>query len=190
MGTAIVKNHTLVLGGIRSGKTALAEQWAEAEAHPVVYVATATAGDAEMAARIRRHQRQRPADWGLIEAPIELGDAVTTASQTPEPPCLLIDCMSLWLSNLLHAGDDVFQREREGFLGALADYPGGIVVVSNEVGLGTIGMDPLTRRFCDELGWLNQTLAQHCYRVVMSVAGLPLVLKDGYRSAMGNQAAE
>lgn len=171
-----MKNHTLVLGGIRSGKTALAEQWAAA-AQPVVYVATATAGDDEMAARIRRHQRQRPADWGLIEAPVELGEAVRTASQTPAPPCLLIDCMSLWLSNLLHAGDEVFQREREGFLAALTDYPGAIVVVSNEVGLGTIGMDPLTRTFCDELGWLNQTLASTCDRVVMSVAGLPLTLK-------------
>jgi adenosylcobinamide kinase/adenosylcobinamide-phosphate guanylyltransferase len=103
---------------------------------------------------------------------------------------LLIDCMSLWLSNLLHAGEQPFNSERKAFLAALEQYPGEVIIVSNEVGLGTIAMDPLTRRFCDELGWLNQALAQHCHRVMMSVAGLPLVLKDTAGSAVGDQAAE
>ncbi len=169
--------RTLVLGGIRSGKTGMAERTAQAHDGDVVYVATATAGDEEMAARIRRHQQGRPEHWGLREAPLALAEALAEAAVCGEPPCLLIDCMSLWVSNLLHAGDEVFKRERTAFLETVTAYPGALVIVSNEVGLGTIGMDPLTRRFCDELGWLNQALAQRCDRVMMSVAGLPLVLK-------------
>lgn len=169
--------HTLVLGGIRSGKTALAEQFAATASGDVVYVATATAGDAEMADRIRRHQQSRPAHWALAEEPLHLATVLADRAAAPQAPLLLVDCMSLWLSNLLFAGEEVFGREREGFLAALERYPGSVVIVSNEVGLGTIGMDPLTRRFCDELGWLNQALAQRCERVVMSLAGLPLVLK-------------
>lgn len=168
---------TLVIGGIRSGKTALAEQLASASEAGVVYVATATAGDEEMAQRIARHRANRPDHWGVAEQPIRLADVLVEQRTQPAPPCLLVDCMSLWLSNLLFAGDEVMARERARFLDALAGYPGEVIVVSNEVGLGTIGMDPLTRRFCDELGWLNQDLARICNRVVMSVAGLPLVLK-------------
>lgn len=183
--------HTLVTGGIRSGKTALAEQMAMASGGPVTYIATATVGDDEMAARIRRHQAERPRSWGLVETPLGLAKAVTDAmANNSAPPCLLIDCMSLWLSNLLHAGEPVFSAEREAFLAALEQYHGEVIIVSNEVGLGTIAMDPLTRRFCDELGWLNQALAQHCQRVMMSVAGLPLVLKDSSRSAVRDQTAE
>lgn len=168
---------TLVLGGIRSGKTAMAEQRAANSGHPVVYVATATAGDEEMASRIARHRAKRPRDWGLVEQPITLADALVELGQAQAPACALIDCMSLWLSNLLFAGEAVMARERERFLAELERYPGPVVIVSNEVGLGTIGMDPLTRRFCDELGWLNQDLAARCDSVVMSVAGLPLTLK-------------
>lgn len=169
--------RVLVLGGIRSGKTALAESLVGGSGMPVVYVATATAGDEEMAERIRRHQDSRPGGWGLSEAPVELAACLRGHATAAEPPQLLIDCMSLWLSNLLFAGGDVFARERAAFLDAVKGYPGLLVVVSNEVGLGTIGMDPLTRRFCDELGWLNQALAQACDRVLLSVAGLPLTLK-------------
>jgi adenosylcobinamide kinase/adenosylcobinamide-phosphate guanylyltransferase len=85
--------------------------------------------------------------------------------------------MSLWLSNLLHAGDAVFEQEKQNFLAALDNYTGDVVIVSNEVGFGIIGMDPLTRRFADELGWLNQVLAKKCERVVLTVAGLGQVLK-------------
>lgn len=175
-GPDVANQHTLVLGGIRSGKSALAEARAEAVGGAVLYVATATAGDGEMALRIRRHQERRPAGWGLAEAPLKLADVIHGQDQS-QPPTLLIDCMSLWLSNLLHAGEEIFHKERAAFLSALAAYRGAVVIVSNEVGLGTIGMDPLTRRFCDELGWLNQDLATHCDSVLMSVAGLPLTLK-------------
>lgn len=174
---AIKTSHTLVLGGVRSGKTALAEKQAEATAQPVVYVATATAGDDEMAHRIRQHQATRPETWGLVEEPLNLARVLRDHGTNRPAPCLLIDCISLWLSNLLHTDDEQLQMQRHDFLQQIDAYPGPLIVVSNEVGLGTIAMDPLTRQFCDELGWLNQALAQRCDRVLMSVAGLPLVLK-------------
>ncbi|WP_303290098.1 bifunctional adenosylcobinamide kinase/adenosylcobinamide-phosphate guanylyltransferase [Marinobacter sp. SS5-14b] len=173
-------NKLLVTGGIRSGKTGVAEQRALAATSKVVYVATATAGDDEMAYRIKRHQSLRPEDWGLVEEPVRLAQVLKGFRvQAAQTPMLLIDCMSLWLSNLLIAGDDVFAQERQALLDQLEAYPGSLIIVTNEVGLGTIGMDPLTRRFADELGWLNQDLARLCDEVVMSVAGLPLVLKAG-----------
>lgn len=170
-------SRTLVIGGIRSGKTALAEQLASTTGTPVTYVATATVSDEEMAERVRRHVDNRPQHWELAEEPLQLAKILLTCRQQSSPPFLLIDCMSLWLSNLMFAGEETFRHEREAFLEALRCYPGNIAIVSNEVGLGTIGMDPLTRRFCDELGWLNQALAATCDRVVMTVAGLPLWLK-------------
>lgn len=171
-------NRLLVTGGIRSGKTGLAEQRAMQSGSAVFYVATATASDEEMAVRIDRHQQQRPDDWGLVEEPLRLGEVLADFRKQPcAPPLLLIDCMSLWLSNLLFAGGDMFSEERARFLREVEAYPGSLVVVTNEVGLGTIGMDALTRRFADELGWLNQALAERCDEVVMSVAGLPLTLK-------------
>ncbi len=170
--------HTLVIGGIRSGKTALAERLASNNGSAVVYLATATTDDDEMRARVARHQQQRPADWGLHEEPLAIGSVLLHhACAGSSAPCIVVDCMSLWLSNLLHAGDARLNHEREHFLAQLAEYPGELIVVSNEVGLGIIGMDPLTRRFSDELGWLNQALAQRCNNVVMSVAGLSMVLK-------------
>ncbi|MEX2475761.1 bifunctional adenosylcobinamide kinase/adenosylcobinamide-phosphate guanylyltransferase [Marinobacter sp.] len=170
-------SRTLVMGGIRSGKTALAEQLASESDSAVVYVATARVGDEEMAQRVKRHVDSRPSHWGLVEAPLRLASVLESHGDEASPPFLLIDCMSLWVSNLLFAGEEAFDREREAFLAALRNYPGSAAIVSNEVGLGTIGMDPLTRRFCDELGWLNQALAASCDRVVMTVAGLPLWLK-------------
>lgn len=172
--------HSLVLGGIRSGKSQAAENLAANQAAPVIYVATATAtaGDAEMRARIDQHQQRRPTGWGLAEEPIALGALVASQNEAPNNvPCLLIDCMSLWVSNLLHAGGDVFEKEKRSFLDALECYRGDIVIVSNEVGLGTIAMDPLTRRFADELGWLNQALAARCDRVLLSVAGIEMAIK-------------
>ena len=168
---------TLVLGGIRSGKSALAEKLVLEQDGPVVYVATATIGDAEMAERVRLHKLHRPAQWWLEEEPQALGGVLRRKALMNPVPTLLFDCMSLWVSNLLLAGDGVFTRERDSFLTSLVRYPGKVIIVSNEVGLGTIGMDPLTRRFADELGWLNQALAKCCDRVVLSVAGIPQTLK-------------
>jgi adenosylcobinamide kinase/adenosylcobinamide-phosphate guanylyltransferase len=173
-------NRLLVTGGIRSGKTGLAEKRAAEAGTEVVYVATATAGDDEMAQRIRHHRQQRPTHWGLVEEPVCLGRVVADfACREGAKPMLLVDCMSLWLSNLLFAEGALFEPERAAFLNEVEAYPGPLVIVTNEVGLGTIGMDPLTRRFADELGWLNQALARRCDEVVMAVAGLPLTLKAG-----------
>ena len=168
---------TLVLGGIRSGKSELAERLAQDQGGPVVYVATATIGDAEMQERVRVHKMRRPPQWWLEEEPLSLGGVLRSKALMNPPPTLLIDCMSLWVSNLLHAGDSVFARERDNFLSALVSYPGLVVIVSNEVGLGTIGMDPLTRRFADELGWLNQSLARRCDKVLLTVGGIAQTLK-------------
>lgn len=168
---------TLVLGGIRSGKSALAEQRVQQQGGPVVYVATATIEDSEMQERVRLHQLHRPSQWCLEEEPLALGSVLRRRALMNPTPNLLIDCMSLWMSNLLHSGEDVFARERESFLSALESYPGEVVIVSNEVGLGTIGMDPLTRRFTDELGWLNQSLARRCDKVLFTVAGIAQTLK-------------
>lgn len=170
-------NKVLVLGGIRSGKSALAERLVTESGERVVYLATATAGDEEMAERIARHQQQRPGDWGLVEEPVDLAAVLAAQVQSDPAPAVLIDCMSLWMSNLLQQPQHRFAEHRQTFLEALECYPGPVVIVSNEVGLGIIGMDALTRRFADELGWLNQALASRCDRVLMSVAGLPLTLK-------------
>lgn len=170
-------NKVLVLGGIRSGKSALAERLVSEPEQPVVYLATATAGDDEMAERIARHQQQRPDDWGLVEEPVDLAAVLAAHGQRDPAPAVLVDCMSLWMSNLLQEPQHRFGDHRQAFLEALERYPGPVVIVSNEVGLGTIGMDPLTRRFADELGWLNQDLASRCDQVLMSIAGLPLTLK-------------
>ncbi len=177
----MIKEKTLVLGGIRSGKSDLAERCAERTRHHVVYLATATAGDWEMLDRIKRHQSRRPDTWGLEEEPVALAQVLRR--HETDAPCLLIDCMSLWLSNLL-GEDGGLNEEVDGFLEALEAYPGPVIIVSNEVGLGLIAMDSLTRRFCDELGWLNQALAQRCDNVVLTVAGLPQILKG--QLAAGN----
>ncbi|MCP1726833.1 adenosylcobinamide kinase/adenosylcobinamide-phosphate guanylyltransferase [Natronospira proteinivora] len=172
----------LILGGVRSGKSALAERATErlqseishapAQVH---YVATAEARDGEMADRIHRHQFRRPGHWGLIEEPLALAQVLK--SQDAPGQILLIDCMSLWVSNLLHAGESRCLREEEAFLDALSVYAGSVVIVSNEVGWGLVGMDPLSRRFADALGSLNQSLAARCDHVWMSVAGLAITLK-------------
>ncbi|MGJ7901123.1 bifunctional adenosylcobinamide kinase/adenosylcobinamide-phosphate guanylyltransferase [Lysobacter sp. 1R34A] len=167
--------HSLILGGARSGKSALAERLA-AESDEVVYLATGQAGDEEMRERIAHHRARRPAHWGCIEEPIALAAALRRHAAPDR--CLLVDCLTLWLSNLLGAEDGtVFGREREALLSSLADLPGRVLLVSNEVGLGVVPMGALTRRYVDEAGRLHQALGALCDRVVFVAAGLPLVLK-------------
>ena len=167
--------RALILGGVRSGKTALAERLAAQTGPPVLLVATAQARDEEMRERIERHRARRPADWTTEEEPLAL--SAVLARHREAAPCLLIDCMSLWLMNLLETGETRLEQETAAFLEAVEQWPGDLVIVSNETGLGVIGGDALTRRFCDRLGWLNQDLAARCDRVLLSVAGLPLALK-------------
>ncbi|UTV29972.1 bifunctional adenosylcobinamide kinase/adenosylcobinamide-phosphate guanylyltransferase [Photobacterium atrarenae] len=173
-----LKGTELILGGARSGKSSLAEQLATDSGLPVIYVATATAGDDEMAARIVQHQSQRPASWQLVEEPLDLAAVIKRYSR-PEN-CLLIDCLTLWLTNCLcaeGATDEDWQQYKRDFLNALLHAEGRIILVSNEVGQGIVPMGELSRRFVDESGWLHQAIARQAERVVFVIAGLPQVLK-------------
>lgn len=167
---------TLILGGARSGKSRLAERLAADSGLDVTYVATATAGDAEMYARIAAHRARRPVHWASVEEPLALAE--TLHRHARPDGLILVDCLTLWLTNLLLCPDqDRFAHERAELLAALPDLPGALVLVSNETGLGVVPLGELSRRYCDEAGWLHQDLAQQCDRVIFTVAGLPHVLK-------------
>lgn len=179
----------LIVGGARSGKSRYAEQraaeWArEAPGRQVVYVATAEALDAEMATRIAHHRTSRPASWATVEAPLALTEALTR--HAAGNCCLLVDCLTLWLTNQLLAarlpdsgkvGEKQMTAELDAFIGTLSELPGRVILVSNEVGWGVVPMNALARRFADEQGRLNQRVAQVAQRVSLTVAGLPMLLK-------------
>jgi adenosylcobinamide kinase/adenosylcobinamide-phosphate guanylyltransferase len=168
--------RTLILGGARSGKSAWAERLAIERKQDVVYIATAQAGDAEMTARIEHHRARRPQAWTCVEEPVHLADVLR--EQAREHRCILVDCLTLWLSNLLGDTDTAsFERERNRLLEILPALPGELLLVSNEVGLGIVPLGELTRRFVDEAGRLHQAIAAVSERVVFVAAGLPLVLK-------------
>ncbi len=170
---------TLILGGARSGKSRLALQRAEATGKPVSFIATAQAHDAEMAARIARHQAERPTHWTTIEAPLDLAGAIHSA----KAGCIVVDCLTLWLTNCLCQPDPaVFAGARAALLAELTVRRNDeLILVGNETGLGIIPLGELTRRFVDEAGWLNQDLARLADDVVFVAAGLPLVLKGNPR---------
>lgn len=163
---------TLILGGARSGKSAHAE--ALIGARGGLYVATAEAGDAEMAERIARHRLRRGPAWQTLEEPLELAAALGRAAGAGRP--ILVDCLTLWLSNVMAAGRDV-EAETARLGAALASSAAPIVVVANEVGLGIVPDTPLGRAFRDHAGRLNQAVARRADRVVMVVAGLAIPLK-------------
>ena len=165
----------LILGGARSGKSRHAQTLAEQCLLPMTLIATAQALDAEMAARIARHRAERAADWVTIEEPLALADTLREAAAAGQ--CVLVDCLTLWLMNLLQAGEAEFCRQRAALLAVLPGLPGEIIFVSNEVGLGVIPLGELSRRFVDEAGWLNQDIARLANRVTFIAAGLPLILK-------------
>jgi adenosylcobinamide kinase/adenosylcobinamide-phosphate guanylyltransferase len=167
---------TLVLGGVRSGKSRFAQQLAMQSGLRVVYVATATAQDEEMRARIARHQADRPMGWATVESPLALAD--TLQQYAAADRCLIVDCLTLWLTNLLlHEDRTRLERERIALLTCVDRVPGRLILVGNETGLGVVPTGELTRRYCDEAGWLHQALAARCERVVFCVAGLPMTLK-------------
>ncbi|MFU8837096.1 MAG: bifunctional adenosylcobinamide kinase/adenosylcobinamide-phosphate guanylyltransferase [Thiohalomonadaceae bacterium] len=169
----------LILGGARSGKSVLAEQRAIESALEVCYLATAEALDGEMQTRIAHHRERRPAHWRTIEEPIAL--AATLQREARAGQLILVDCLTLWLSNLLLSAESdkaLFMAQRSALLEVLPDLPGHTILVSNEVGMGIVPMGELSRRFVDEAGWLNQAVAERCQRVSFVAAGLPLILKD------------
>lgn len=181
----------LILGGARSGKSRLAESRVDAfeqVGSKVIYIATAEALDEEMAARLQHHQANRPAHWLTVEEPVHL--ARVLAEHAAPDRCLLVDCLTLWLSALLFKGEggaqlegglpltcERFWSERQALLEILPTLPGEIVLVSNEIGSGVVPENRLARRFADEQGRLNQDVAALCERVTLSIAGLPLSLR-------------
>ena len=171
------KTVTLVLGGARSGKSRWAQELA-GKAERVAYLATAQACDAEMTAKIRRHQEDRPQHWQTFEEPLELARVITDHSA--EFDLLLVDCLTVFVSNLLYAAeaDPASMEPRiERLLEALRTAPTSIVLVSNEVGSGVVPPYPLGRKYRDALGELNQRVAAIADNVVLLVAGVPLALK-------------
>jgi adenosyl cobinamide kinase/adenosyl cobinamide phosphate guanylyltransferase len=164
---------TFVLGGARSGKSRYAEGLIGALPPPWFYLATATAGDDEMAARIAAHRARRSPPWHTIEAPRDLTGALVARGHA----AALVDCLTLWLSNLMLAEADV-EAEIDRLERVLQATAAPVVLVANEVGLGIVPDHPLGRRFRDWQGLLNQRMAARADRVVLMVAGLPLVLKD------------
>lgn len=166
----------LILGGVRSGKSRLAERHALDSGLPVTYLATATAQDDEMRQRIAHHQTHRPGHWQLIEEPFAL--AAVLQRHASANHCVLVDCLTLWLTNLLCAEDEArLRQEVAALLEVLPNLPGRIILVSNETGMGVVPLGELTRRYCDEAGRLHQAVAQCCERVILTVAGLPLIVK-------------
>ena len=176
------RRRILVLGGARSGKSAFAERLAAESGAPVLYVATATAGDQEMAERIAQHRAQRPASWRTLEVPVNVAAGVSAElHKQAEIVTVIVEDLTFLLSNLI--GEDAGARANEAEARAMAEVQGvlglaaNIILVSNEVGMGLVPPYPLGRLFRDALGRLNQAAAAHSQEVYLLVAGLPLQLK-------------
>lgn len=170
----------LILGGARSGKSTHAEKLISgilfgAPPQPSMYIATAEPGDVEMATRIMAHRARRGSHWTTVEEPLRLAEALGRAAERQEP--ILVDCLTLWLSNLMHAGIDL-DEATDDLLAALDGLTTPVVFVSNELGLGVVPETPLGRSFRDAQGRLNMRMAERSDRVLFMVAGLPLVMKD------------
>lgn len=163
----------LVLGGARSGKSRHAEALVRAMPGPWIYVATAEARDDEMAERIARHRQERGPQWHTVEAPRALAEAIETA---PEGAPVLVDCLTLWLTNVMLADEDVEAACRQ-LVETVASRCRPLVLVANEVGFGIVPDNALARRFRDHAGLLNQRLAAVVDEVILMVAGLPLTVK-------------
>ena len=170
----------LVLGGARSGKSRYAEQCAAESGKQVIYFATAQKHDAEMELRVQRHQQRRPEHWQTIEEPIKLAAALKQYGNVEN--CLLVDCLTLWLSNVLFdeqggVQTDSYQQHKAELLETLGGLSADIILVSNEVGKGIVPMGAGTRCFVDEAGWLHQDIAKISQQVIFVTAGLTQVLK-------------
>lgn len=161
---------SLILGGVKSGKSRHAEELATRSALPVTVIATATADDAGMQERIARHRAERNPQWHVVEEPLRLGKAI--ADCNPDH-CVLVDCLTLWLTNLLMLDDEAtLQAELQTLGTAVQACRSRLIMVSNETSMGIVPMGELSRRYCDEAGLLHQAVARQCDEVVLMVAGL------------------
>lgn len=174
------KELVLILGGVRSGKSSFAQRLAEMAEGKVIFLATAQAGDDEMAERISRHKASRPASWRTIEEPLDLNRIL--GAEAASADTVLIDCLTLWMSNILiKYGDSAEEEALKQIDGVLDNYRQGstsYIMVSGEVGMGLVPANPMGRTFRDTLGRLNQELARKADRVFMMMAGIPLELKS------------
>jgi adenosylcobinamide kinase / adenosylcobinamide-phosphate guanylyltransferase len=177
-----ISGITLILGGARSGKSSFAEKIAREAGKSVLFIATATAGDKEMAERIRNHQASRPSEWQTLELPREIGRNLSA----PIAPVVIVDCITLLISNILltlpeHTPSEAvmhnIQTEIDELIAAQARLGGQWLIISNEVGLGLVPPYPLGRVYRDGLGFANQALAKASKSVILMVAGIPMVIK-------------
>ncbi len=164
----------LVIGGARSGKSAYAEQCATDSKLPVFYIATATAGDTEMQRRIAFHRNNRPQDWHTLEEPVCLGNAITDLTDV----FVIVDCLTLWMTNILALELTRYEKEITSFLCAVDKLETPVIFVTNETGMGVVPLGEETRRFIDETGRLHQRLAKRCHRVTQMIAGIENRIKD------------
>lgn len=169
-----------ILGGARSGKSGYAEQLALASGKAVTYIATAQCQDQEMLQRIQHHRQHRPAHWQTLEVPLDLAQVISEKNNVTN--CLIVDCLTLWLTNLL-CGEYPVASYRAQLLHQLAQAQGELILVSNETGLGVVPLGELSRRYVDEAGWLHQAIAAQADQVILMVAGLPTLIK-GERDAI------
>jgi len=169
----------LIIGGARSGKSRLAQEyaktWQARTSGEVIVVATAEITDGSMAKRIAHHKSHRPQEWNLVETPLDLTQTLIDESRSDN--LILVDCLTLWLSNV-QLSERSWKQEKQALLAALTDLPGEIIFISNEVGQGVVPLGELSREFVDESGWLHQSLAKQVDKVTMAIAGLPLMIKS------------
>lgn len=167
---------TLLTGGARSGKSAHALMLADQSRGAKIFIATAEARDAEMRVRIEKHKTERGPGWITVEEPLAVAEAV--AAHGAAGNCIVIDCLTLWTSNQLEQADDAaFARKADALAAAVTGVAAKVIMVTNEVGLGIVPADPVSRAYRDRLGLVNARLAAVCGRVILMVAGLPLMIK-------------
>jgi adenosylcobinamide kinase/adenosylcobinamide-phosphate guanylyltransferase len=175
---SMTRQIILISGGARSGKSRYAEQRAPEMGRRRIYVATAEAKDEEMAQRIAEHQKRRGSLWRTIEEPLELTEALLR--QRGNTDCALVDCLTLWISNLLIRYDEKYATQKvHELMEKLAELDFNLIFVTNEVGSGIVPDNTLARKFRDLAGWTNQTVAQAADEVILMVAGLPIIVKKG-----------
>lgn len=167
----------LIMGGARSGKSRLAQEyainWQARTQGEVIVIATAEVTEGEMAKRIAHHKIHRPQDWKLVETTLDLTEALSKFSRADN--LILVDCMTLWLSNI-QLSELSWAQAKQDLLDVVSQLPGEVIFISNEVGQGVVPLGELSREFVDESGWLNQSLARKVDQVTMVIAGLPLIL--------------